>query len=83
MMSLENSNWQSSKPAWSDEHPAEAFKVVRVPMPVGSTGLFCPQCQAMSVVAVIAVRADGSHVIPSSDEQDPDLQCTDCGFWWD
>ena len=68
---------------WNDKHTSELFRIVNAPMPLGCQGTICPTCNAASVIAAVVVRGDGTHVVDSADEHDPDLVCTTCGYWWD
>jgi len=46
-----------------------------VPVPVGYRDGKCPKCQSKNIRGVI--------IMPTADEQDPNLICLDCGYWWD
>lgn len=46
-----------------------------VPVPTGYIDGRCPKCQSKNI--------RGAIIMPSADEQDPNLICLDCGYWWD
>lgn len=46
-----------------------------VPVPVGYLEGKCPKCQSKNI--------RGAIIMPSADEQAPNLICLDCGYWWD
>ena len=46
-----------------------------VPLPIGLKSCKCPKCQSRNV--------RGAIIMPTADEQDPNIICLDCGFWWD
>lgn len=45
------------------------------PLPVGLRNSKCPKCQSENIRGVI--------IMPSADEQDPNIICLDCGYWRD
>lgn len=46
-----------------------------VPLPTGYVGGICPKCKSTNI--------HGAIITPSSDEQDPNIICLDCGYWHD
>lgn len=45
------------------------------PLPVGLRSSKCPKCQSSNIRGVI--------IMPTADEQDPNIICLDCGYWRD
>lgn len=45
------------------------------PLPVGLRYSSCPKCGSYNISGVL--------IIPEADEQDPNIICLDCGYWWD
>jgi len=45
------------------------------PLPVGLRNSKCPKCQSENIRGVI--------IMPTADEQDPNIICLDCGYWRD
>jgi hypothetical protein len=69
---------------WNDRDTIQSCHVGRqTPIPRGSKEIPCPKCHARAVIAAIIVRDNGDRVIASSDDQDPELLCMQCGYWWD
>jgi len=46
-----------------------------VPLPIGLKDSQCPKCQSKNISGVI--------IMPTADEQDPNIICLDCEYWWD
>jgi DNA-binding XRE family transcriptional regulator len=46
-----------------------------VPVPIGLRNYKCPKCQSKNI--------RGALIMPTADEQDPNIVCLDCGYWWD
>ena len=46
-----------------------------VPVPIGLKGSKCPKCKSENI--------RGAIIMPTADEQDPNIICLDCGYWWD
>ena len=46
-----------------------------VPLPVGYGNMKCPKCNSSNI--------KGAIILPSADEQDPNIVCIDCQYWWD
>ena len=46
-----------------------------VPLPVGLRNSQCPKCHSKNI--------RGAIIMPTADEQDPNIICLDCGYWWD
>lgn len=61
---------------WTDNNYI-GDKTIRgiVPVPVGHVNGKCPKCNSKNIRGVI--------IMPTADEQDPNLLCLDCGYWWD
>lgn len=69
---------------WSDKAPGVGFRIHQiVPLPTGMRATKCPKCQRASVTGALISLDSGTLAIESSDVLDPNLLCTDCGFWWD
>ncbi len=66
---------------WTDQQSAEEVKIGRF-LGKRCDGIVCPRCHEHSIRAVIIVRADDSPLIASTDDADPELWCSACGFWW-
>lgn len=45
------------------------------PLPVGLRSSKCPKCKSSNIRGVM--------IMPTADEQDPNIVCLDCGYWWD
>ena len=76
--------FQGLGPIWADRGGAPFGIRAHALLPLGCANRTCPKCGASSVIAaIICWEEDGSQVIASSDESDPDLLCTACWFWWD
>lgn len=45
------------------------------PLPVGLQNSECPKCHSKNIKGVI--------IMPTADEQDPNIICLDCGYWFD
>ena len=45
------------------------------PLPVGYRSCACPKCGSYNISGVM--------IMPEADEQDPNIICLDCGYWWD
>lgn len=43
------------------------------PLPIGLQGAHCPKCHS--------VNLRGCMIMPTADEQDPNIVCLDCGYW--
>lgn len=61
---------------WTDNN-YNGDKTIRgiVPVPVGYVNGKCPKCGSKNI--------RGAIIMPTADEQDPNLMCLDCGYWWD
>lgn len=46
-----------------------------VPLPVGWRNGRCPRCNSTNIKGIL--------ITETSDEQDPNLVCLNCGYWWD
>ena len=46
-----------------------------VPVPIGLRNTKCPKCASVNI--------RGAIIMPTADEQDPNILCLDCGYWWD
>ncbi len=46
-----------------------------VPLPIGLRNSKCPKCQSTNIRGVM--------IMPTADEQDPNIICLDCGYWYD
>jgi|GEM_PF-659114 len=46
-----------------------------VPVPIGLRGSPCPKCKSENI--------RGAIIMPTADEQAPNMICLDCGYWWD
>ena len=46
-----------------------------VPVPIGMRDSKCPKCKSDNI--------RGAIIMPTADEQDPNIICLDCGYWWD
>lgn len=44
-------------------------------LPIGLQEAICPKCGSM--------KLSGALITPTADEQDPNIICCDCGYWWD
>ena len=44
-------------------------------LPVGLQEAKCPKCGS--------VKIRGALITSTADEQDPNIICCDCGYWWD
>jgi len=43
----------------------------------------CPKCGSDKLIGAIILRPDGKQAIEGSDEADPNILCTNCGYWAD
>ena len=43
----------------------------------------CPRCGTNKLTGAIIWRPEGSQTIEGSDEADPNILCTACGYWDD
>jgi len=69
---------------WNDEEPTGGFNAREVTtLPRGIENIHCPKCRGGTVTGALVTRSDGELAIESSDGQDPNLLCLECGFWWD
>lgn len=60
---------------WTDCNFSDiSFKGI-VPLPIGLKDVKCPKCHS--------VNTKGILMSETSDEQDPNIVCLDCGYWWD
>lgn len=46
-----------------------------VPLPIGLKNTKCPKCGQSNIRGVL--------ITLTADEQDPNIVCIDCGYWWD
>ena len=46
-----------------------------VPLPIGLRNAKCPKCHSSNIKGIM--------IMPTADEQDPNIVCLDCGYWWD
>ncbi len=46
-----------------------------VHLPIGYINGKCKKCSSKNIKGVL--------IMPTADEQDPNLVCLDCGYWWD
>lgn len=61
---------------WTDnEYTGDTTIRGFAPLPVGLVGTKCPKCGSANLRGVI--------IMPSADEQDPNIMCLDCGYWRD
>lgn len=61
---------------WTDNNYS-GYTTIRgfAPLPVGLRNSKCPKCQSSNISGVI--------IMPTADEQDPNIICLDCGYWRD
>ena len=45
------------------------------PLPIGLQNSKCPKCNSSNIRGIM--------IMPTADEQDPNIICLDCGYWWD
>ena len=61
---------------WTDNnYPGDTTIRGFAPIPVGLRNSKCPKCQSENIRGVI--------IMPTADEQDPNIICLDCGYWCD
>lgn len=60
---------------WTDSKHKDSTLRGIVPVPVGLRNCRCPKCNSINI--------KGAIITPSADEQDPNIVCLDCGYWWD
>ena len=61
---------------WTDgNHKGAAAIRGMVSVPIGLKDHKCPKCQSENISGVL--------IMPTADEQDPNIICIDCGYWWD
>lgn len=46
-----------------------------VPVPIGLRNYRCPKCNSIHI--------RGALIMPTADDDDPNLLCLSCGYWWD
>ena len=67
---------------WNKE--SDDFTLGRqVPLPKGYISKKCPNCGSSSITGAIICYSNGEPVISSSDDNDPNLICLNCGYWAD
>lgn len=70
---MSNENFQEK--LWTDLQHEECTLRGIVPVPVGLKNGRCPKCNSINI--------RGAIITPTADEQDPNIVCLDCGYWWD
>lgn len=60
---------------WTDDKDKKYTLRGTVPVPVGLKNCRCPKCNSMNI--------SGALITETADEQDPNIICLDCGYWWD
>ncbi len=61
---------------WTDNnYPGDTTIKGFAPLPVGLRDSKCPKCKSSNIRGVM--------IMPTADEQDPNIVCLDCGYWWD
>ncbi len=68
-VSLQNKLWTDNN--YTGDVSIRGF----APLPIGLRGSSCRKCKSSNIRGVI--------IMPTADEQDPNLICLDCGYWWD
>jgi len=68
---------------WNDDSESN-FKVGRLTrVPVGFKNRPCLKCGKASLSGAIICTPDGTPVIESADDDDPNILCLSCGYWFD
>lgn len=67
--SIQNKLWTDNN--FSGDTTIKGF----APLPIGLRNAKCPKCQSSNIRGVM--------IMPTADEQDPNIVCLDCGYWWD
>lgn len=67
--SLQEKLWTDSN--YSGDTTIRGF----APLPIGLRNSKCPKCQSVNI--------RGAIIMPTADEQDPNIICLDCGYWRD
>jgi DNA-directed RNA polymerase subunit RPC12/RpoP len=60
---------------WRDNPNDKRTLRGRTALPAGYQGHKCPKCGSDNLT--------GAIITESADERDPNILCTNCGYWWD
>jgi len=63
------------KPIWTDNKDDKRELRGMCPPPVGYRDAACPKCKSKNLT--------GAIITETADEQDPNILCKDCGYWFD
>lgn len=76
LVSRKSSTSALQEKLWTDNHYSGDTSINGfAPLPIGLRNSKCPKCQSSNIRGVL--------IMPSADEQDPNIICLDCGYWWD
>lgn len=59
---------------WTNDPKDKRALRARVPLPIGLGERHCPNCGSYQLT--------GAIVTDTADELDPDVLCSNCGYWW-